>query len=158
MLLKFMLLPKMSEICGGKVGKIRLKPFCLKMPDFCGKLYTLFPLDISCNVLWCIILYRFLIVKAFNKEMALVGFLRILLLTPSEVAPTHKLRTNLKYRELEEDDSWSEEPLPSWHIYECFVINVLLRANSEMDGGREFKKYLVQQKMGSKKWKIIWTL
>ena len=49
---KFMLLPKMSEICGGKVDKILLKPFCLKMQDFCEKLYILFPLDISCNVLW----------------------------------------------------------------------------------------------------------
>ena len=115
-------------------------------------------LMISFSLMGSLYLYVFLIVKALNKEMALVGFLRILLLAPSEVAPTHKLRTNLKYRELEEDDSWSEEPLPSWHIYECFVINVLLRANSEMDGGREFKKYLVQQKMGSKKWKIIWTL
>ena len=70
-------------------------------------------LMISFSLKGSLYLYRFLIVKAFNKEMALVGFLRILLLTPSEVAPTHKLRTNLKYRELEEDDSWSEEPLPS---------------------------------------------
>ena len=38
---------------------------------------------------------------------------RKIVLTPSEVAPAHKLRTNLKYRELEDDDSWSEEPLPS---------------------------------------------
>ena len=102
--------------------------------------------------------------KCESFQQGGVGFLctiivyRKIVLTPSEVAPAHKLRTNLKYRELEDDDSWSEEPLPSWHIYECFVINVLLRGNWEMDGGREFKKYLVQQKMGSKKWKIIWTL
>ena len=57
--------------------------------------------------------------KCESFQQGGVGFLctiivyRKIVLTPSEVAPAHKLRTNLKYRELEEDDSWSEEQLPS---------------------------------------------